>query len=357
MLLERHNPVAKPLNTLLAIPCICQSQRMKLVSWLGVVLVSGGCGGAMSGPDAGSGGGTASGAGHFTYGFQDKVFRIEARIGATTENVSTSLARFGMGTRDRWLVPSLDGAWLALSTDRLTCSMGECLAVTPRDLSSLTLVTPGGMELSVEGTPAITIAGDTIIYSSQEGPHQVDLWLTKKSGSTWGAATLLTGGSSAAYNNMPALTFDERRVLFDCGAEAYPESGNTDACEVRLDGTGFKVLVRPSTLPNTRENFVQFPHDSLDGVLFQGSWPIASSTPETIWLLPTTGAPTPIGRALENSVSPCGLRDGRIGLLWLGRQGNAAGAHELTLAGRDGAFLGSLTPGVDVSDIGIGCSD
>jgi hypothetical protein len=331
---------------------------MKFSSWVLVVVVSG-CGSATSGPDGGSpgGGGTASGAGHFTYGFQDKVFRIEARVGATSENVSTALGRFGMGTRDRWLVPSLNGAWLALSSDRLTCSMGECLAITPRDLSSLTLVAPGGMELSVEGTPAITNAGDTIIYSSQEGPHQVDLWLTKKSGSAWGSATLLTGSSSAAYNNMPALTFDERRVLFDCGAEAYPESGNNDACEVRLDGTGFRILVRPSTLPSTRENFVQFPHDSLDGVLFQGSWPIAGSTPETIWLLPTAGPPTPFGRALENSVSPCGLRDGRMGLLWLGRQGNTAGAHELTLVGRDGALLGTLTPGVDVSDIGIGCCD
>jgi hypothetical protein len=46
-----------------------------------------------------------------------------------------------------------------------------------------------------------------------------------------------------------------------------------------------------------------------------------------------------------------------MGLLWLGRQGHTAGAHELTLVGRDGALLRALTTGVDVSDIAIGCCD
>ncbi|MFZ5440717.1 MAG: hypothetical protein ACOZQL_11970 [Myxococcota bacterium] len=305
----------------------------------------------------GTDGGTSSGAGHFTYTFGDRVYRVEARVGATPEDVSAALARFGAGTRDRWLIPSHDGAWLVVSTDRLACSLGECLAIAPANVSSLALVTPGGAEVAVEGTPAVSNDGQTVVYASSDGPHELDLWQTKKAGSTWGAAVLLTGSSMAAYNNMPALTFDGQRVLFDCGAEPYPESGGNDACEVRLDGSGFRVLVRPSTLPGTRENFVQFPHDSLDGVLFQGSWPIAAETPETIWLLPASGAPTPLGRSFSNAVSPCGLRDGRWGLLWLSRPGNASGAHELSLAARDGALLGTLTPGVDVSDIGIGCSD
>lgn len=317
--------------------------------WAFAAAVLSGCGGSASKDDGGSG--------HFTYTFEDRVYRVEARVGATPENVSTALSRFGTPTRERWLIPSLDGAWLVLSTDRLSCSLGECLAITPRDLSSLALVTPGGVEQAIEGTPAVTRSGDAVVFSSSEGPHEVDLWLTRRSGGTWQAATLLTGSSSAAYNNMPALTFDEQRVLFDCGAETYPESGGNDACEVKLDGTGFRVLVQPSTLPGIRENFVQFAHDSLDGVLFQGSWPIDGETPETIWLLPASGAPTAFGKAFSNSVSPCGLRDGRWGMLWLERPGNASGAHELTLAARDGSLIGSLTPGVDVTDIGIGCSD
>jgi len=285
------------------------------------------------------------------------VYRIDARVGASPQDVSAQLTRFGAGTRDRWLIPSVNGAFLVLSTDRLTCSMGECLAIAPSDLSTLALVTPAGTELSIEGTPAVSNTGDAVVYPSQDGPHDVDLWLTKKTGSSWGAATLLTGASSAAYNNMPALTFDGQRVLFDCGSQPYPESGGNDACEVRLDGSGFRVVVRSTALPNARYDFVQFPHDSLDGVLFQGSWPIGAESPESIWLLPASGAPTAVGGTFTNAVSPCGLRDGRFGLLWLARAGNTAGVHELTLVARDGSLLGVLTPDVDVTDIGIGCSD
>ena len=333
-------------------------------SILGLVLTLAACtgpsnndGGTGGGGAGSGGGGGTTGTGHFTWTFNDQVFRIEARVGAVAENVSTALARFGSGTRDRWLIPSVDGAWLVVSTDRISCGQGECLAITPRDLSSLTLVKPGGVEIGVEGTPAVSNAGDVVIFSSSDGPHEIDLWLTRKSGTTWAAASLLTVNSTAQFNNAPALTFDGQRVLFDCGLHRDAETGSNDSCEVKLDGTGFRVLVRSTTLPTSRNDFVQFPHDSLDGVLFQGSWPIGADSPETIWLLPATGAPTAIGSRFENAVSPCGLRDGRFGLLWLGRPGNASGAHELTLAARDGSLVGSLTPGVDVTDIGIGCSD
>jgi hypothetical protein len=315
-----------------------------------------GAGGAST-TGTGGGGGSASSVGHFTYGVGDQVFRIEAQPGAVAENLSTALAAFGSGTRDRWLVPSPNGAHLVLSTDRLSCSLGECLVIAPADLSSLTLVTPGGADVAVEGTPAVNSAGDRVIYASQEGPHQIDLWLTQRAGMSWGAATLLTGGSTYAYNNMPALAFDEARVVFDCGAEPYPESGGNDACEVKLDGSGFRALVGPKTLPDSKENFVQFPHDSLDGVLFQGSWPVAGDAPESVWLLPPSGAPTPIAKSFKNAVSPCGMRDGRFGLLWLAGPSNPDGFHELTLVAQNGTLISVLTPGVDVTDIGIGCSD
>ncbi len=316
-------------------------------------------------PDAGnqtpSDGGTTpaptAGSGHFTYSFEDKVFRIAAQAGATPENVSAKLAKFGAGTRDRWLIPSINGSWLVLSSDRLPCSMGECVVVSPRDLSTLELVKPGGDDISTEGTPAISNNGTTVVFTSQEGPHEMDVWVTREVASSWSSPTLLTQDSSYAYNNMPALTLDETRITFDCGAEPYPESGGNDACEVKLDGTGFRVLVTPSTLPMPREMSVQFPHDSVDGILFQGTWPIGSESPETIWLLPSTGAPTPIGKNFANAVSPCGLSDGRFGMLWLGRSGNASGAHELTLVSRDGNLEAVLTPGVDITDIGIGCGD
>jgi len=296
-------------------------------------------------------------AAYLTYGFEDRVYRVEARSGAAPEDVSARLERFGTGSRDRWLVPSANGAWLVLSTDRLSCpSIGECLAIAPADLATLEAVRPGGEDVGFEGTPAVGDAGDLVIYASGGGPHMRDVWATQRGSSGWGAATLLTGSSTRGFNGSPALTHDGRRVLFDCGASPYPEGGDSDACEVGVDGSGFRVLVRHDLLPGAREAFVQFPHDSADGVLFQGSWPIGTETPETIWLLPTAGgAPTPIGRALSNAVSPCGLRDGRWGALWLGRPENVTGAHELTLLTREGAIEAVLTPGIDVTDIGVGC--
>lgn len=324
---------------------------MRMCVVAGLMLV--GC----SSPSGGEVDGGSSGAGHFTYGVGDKVFRIEARVGASPQDVSAALERFGSGTRDRRLVPSHNGKYLVLSSDRLPCSMGECVLIAPADLSSLSVVSAAGEDVASEGTPAVTNAGDAVIFSSQEGPHEIDVWVTRKSGTTWGAATLLTAASSAPYNNMPALSFDEQRVFFDCGAEPYPESGDNKACEVKLDGSGFRVVVQPSTMANARQSWVQFPHDSLDGVLFEATWPIGTESPETIWQLPSSGTPVAIGRAFTNAVSPCGLPDGRIGLLWLSRPGNSAGVHELSLAARDGTVLGALTPNVDVADIGIGCSD
>lgn len=306
--------------------------------------------------------GGSTGDGHFTYGFQDRVYRIEARVGATPEDVSAALEAFTTAdnpARDRWLVPSHSGAHLVLSTDRLTCSLGECLAIAPSDLSSLALVRPDDQDVSLEGTPAINDAGDTIVYSTTGGPHASDLYLIRRTGPGWGAPVLLTGDSSFEFNNMPAMTFDETRVLFDCGSTRDPEDTDTTtaSCEVALDGSGFRVLVDANALADGVNDFVQFPHDSLDGVLFQGSWPIDDISPEAIWLLLANGTPTPIGKAFTNSVSPCGLPDGRFGILWLEGPGNEAGAHELTLVARDGTLIGVLTPGVDVSDIGIGCSN
>ncbi len=313
-------------------------------------------GGGGSGGAGGFGGST--GTGHFTYGFgQHRVYRIEARVGATPQDISTVFGKFGAGTTDRWLVPSHNGAHYLVSTDRLQCGSGECLAYAPSSFATLELVKADGQDVIIEGIPTINNAGDTIVYSAAGGPHMRDLFVIKKTATGWGPATLITGPSAYPYNNMPALTFDQTRVLFDCSQAPYPEGGITDSCSVRLDGSGQKIVVSSATLPNSRQQHVQFPRDSLDGVLFESAWPQDGGSPETIWLRKDDSVPTPIGRNFNNAVSPCGLRDGRFGVLWLGGPGNTSGAHELALAARDGTVIGVLTPGVDVDDIGIGCSD
>jgi hypothetical protein len=220
----------------------------------------------------------------------------------------------------------------------------------------------GGNEVSVLGASAINNAGDTVVYPGTGGPHDVDLFLTTKSDDVWSEPVLLTGDSTFPFNNTASITFDETRVLFECGFDLYPdgpapESEGTAACEVKLDGSGFRVVVDAMALPDAGTVFLQFPHDSLDGVLFQGSWPIDGQTTQSIWLMPPEGEPLPASMALGRASSPCGLNNGRFGALWLDGPDNLDGRRELTLIERDGTVAGVLTPGVSVYGAAIGCSD
>lgn len=324
----------------------------------GLLLALAACGGgtgaddAVDGPDAGA----DPGVGHATYTVGDEVFRIAASAGATPVNVSAALG----GSGDRRLVQSANGAWLVFEGTRFGCG-GQCLVRVAGDLSGGEAVRPAGEELYPEGIAAISGDGERVVYPAQGGPHAVDLWLTTRSAAgTWSAPTLLTGASTYAYNNMPALRAGGAAVLFDCGSEPYPESGGNDACTVDLDGGNVARLVGPDTLPGAREDKVQNPHEGPDGVLFEASWPVPSAggdTPEIIWRMQPGQAPDPLGAALPNSVSPCVLADGRWVVLWLGHPDNVAGVHELALVGRDGTGAVRLTPDVDVADIGLGCGE
>ncbi len=316
-----------------------------------------GGGGADGGSTSSDAGPLPTVAGRAYYAVGDVAYRIDVAAGSTPFSLSAALDVHGVGTRDRFVTASPDGAWLVLAADRGGCG-GECLVRAPGDLSSVAAVLPGGAEAYPEGTPAITNAGDLIVYPAQGGPHDRDLFVTRLVAGAWSDPVLLTAASTYPYNNMPVLDRAGTRVYFDCGREPYPEGGNNDACAVNVDGTGFTRLVGADALPDPRQTFVQNPHPHPDGLIFEAAWPIGAESPETLWLLPTAGgAPQPIGRQLTNAVSPCPLADGRFLFLWLARPGNADGKHELALAARDGTVLHTLTPDVDVADIGLGCSD
>lgn len=347
--------------------------------WVGVAVATmAGCSsntGGQSDADAGGGGGAAdvvadtvvdsgsdAGAlptvgGHVYYNVSDDLFRVAAAEGASPENISDALDALAPGTRDRYVAPSATGEWFVMSSDRGGCS-GECLVRVAADLSRIDPVLAGGAEVYPVGVSAISSDGRRVVFAAGGGPHNTDLWLTELEGDAWSAPVLLTADSAYAYNNMPAMDREATHVLFDCGQQPYPEDGQNDACRVNLDATGFERVVGYETLPDARFDKVQNPHPSPDGILFEASWPIAGDAPEIIWLLRQDGAaPEPIGQAFPNSVSPCALADGRWVMLWLGRPGNDAGNHELTLVDRQGGLITTLTPGVDVADIGLGCSD
>jgi hypothetical protein len=316
---------------------------MEVVMRAGVVVLLAACGG----DPAVNGGG-----GHLTWTFGDQVFRVAAEDGAEPENVSRLL---GGGGRDRLLTMSPNGAWHTMSAERFDCG-GECLVRVSWDLTDGEAVKAGGADVYVEGNSVITDDGATVVYPSQGGPHNVDLFLTTRGDGGWSEPALLTGDSGYAYNNMPALTADGSAVVFDCGSEPYPESGGNDACQVGLDGAGFTRLVGPDALPDARNDYVQNPHEGPAGLFFESSWTIDGENPETIWHLPSgSGTPVPFSARYQNAVSPCPLPDGRVAMLWLG--GNDGGRHELVVAEADGSGEIVLTPGVDVTDIGLGCGE
>lgn len=302
--------------------------------------------------------------GHFYYTFDDQVFRVAATQGAVAENLSTQLdSRFGaLAESERRITASINGEWMTLEAARFGCA--GCLVRINKDVSAGERVLPGGQEIYLEGTAAIDASGNTVVYAASGGPHALDLFKTVRgSDGTWSEPTLLTAQSGQPYNNMPAFNFDGTKIAFDCGQNRDPESGDNDACSVAISGGAVTRLIGtapnpPGVMTPPRNTYVQNPHFGLDGLLFEGSWPFDGRMPETIWLLPTGGTtPRVAASTLDNAVSPCPLRDGRWGALWLGRDGNAAGAHELTLVARDGAAPITLTPNLDVVDAGIGCSD
>lgn len=297
--------------------------------------------------------------GHLYYSHGGEVFRVAATRNAVPENVSRALDKFGARGDDTRLTASSDSRWMLLTSSRFGCGGNDCLVLVPSDLSRVEIVRPEGRAFTPEGVAAIVPGpGNVIVYASASGPHAVDLFVTRRSGGRWQAPVLLTAASTYPYNNMPALTYDGARVTFDCGQNPYPESGDNDACEVALDGTGFRRVASATLLANPRQTHVQNPHEGRDGLYFEAAWPIAGRAvaPEIIWMLPR-GSSIPVPKApSDNAVAPCTLPDGRYAALWLAGPGNTRGDHELAVFGGTGSPI-VLTPGLDVTDIGIGCGD
>lgn len=296
--------------------------------------------------------------GHLYYSFEGSVFRVATTRGAVPENISRALDKLGNRGDDLRITASSDSRWMLLTSSRFGGASSDTLVLVPSDLSRVELIRPEGSPFTPQGVATIVPgAGDLVVYAASTGPHAVDLFSTRRVSGRWLAPKLLTSASTYPYNNMPALTHDGTRVTFDCGQNPYPESGNNDACEVALDGTGFRRIVTSSLLPNARQTHVQNPHEGRDGLYFEAAWPVAGRqvAPEIIWMLPR-GSSVPVPKApSDNAVAPCTLPDGRYAALWLAGPGNTRGDHELTIFGGSSPIV--LTPGIDVTDIGIGCGD
>jgi hypothetical protein len=293
-----------------------------------------------------------SSSGKITYTYQNNVYRVNAQAGATPENVS-ALITSGTRKPERRLNISPNGEWLVLETQNLdpACDGSYCLAVAPSsNPASASLVRTPSLIQNSEGFPAISSDGNTIIYTASGGTHNFDLWAIKKTGLTWAAPVQITQSSTQAYNDQPAISSDGTKVLFDCGSQPFGE-GDSSICEIGINGTGFRVVVAPTNAPSSivTKGPTHHPDYLSDGsIAFDAAW-----DGDQIWKI-LGGTVSKISQ-VNNNVAPCGLANGKMASLWLARNGNTNGYHELIVTDNNGTNVQNVVIGIDIEDIGIGC--
>lgn len=332
---------------------------------LGGTLLVAACGGDGGGGD-GDGGVDRDGAsddappeaiagGNVTYSVEGRVFRIDTASGGGAIDVTGALDGSSSGSDDE---PSMsrDGQWLLLNTTRFSAQCGGgCLVRYRFDLTDGEPVRPAGDAISPDTRAAISNAGDIVVYGDDGGPHSDDLFVTHRAGNgTWGAPMLLTGASPHNFNVRPVLSRDNQTILFDCGPEPYSGDGN-NICEIGIDGSGFQVVLSPSDPPGGigPGDVVEHGDYMQDGsIVFEADW-----DGEAVWILhPGATEPVRVSSEFSNDNTPCVLPNDYIASLWLGRPGGGA-LHELKVMAPDGSDFAVLTPGVDITDIGLSCHD
>jgi hypothetical protein len=278
-----------------------------------------------------------------------KIFRIAARAGAKPENISARLGFLGNG-EDKSVNVAKAGTWMILETTRpAPCQSWECLTLVRGDLKDGTVVSVDGDPVHARGRAAVHGDGAVIVYTSDDGPHDVDLFVLRRSRTTWGPPVLLTKDSTEKFNIMPVLNEAGNRVLFDCGPDPYSQEG-TNLCEVGIDGKNFIRKLAATTRAEGKAAVAVRRGDYAPNgsIVFEGEW-----TGEQLWRF-QSGNLSRLRAQDSNDNSPCVLSDGRVGSLWLGRSGGS-GLHELKLTTANGSSAVVLLPNVDVADTGLSC--
>jgi hypothetical protein len=273
------------------------------------------------------------------------LHRIEAKPGGEDEDLTVRLDLLGPGVDDS-VNASPDGDWLVFGTTRVGCASGSCIAVGRRDACAAQSLVVDGKTVPSRGTAAIASGGDLVIYPAQGPSHVVDLFAVRRSG---GAAVNLTASSPARFNQRPAISDDGARVLFACGPAESPSAPGTALCEVGADGAGLRTVASPAASTDAYIGAADFAPNG--GLVAEAN----QNDVVQLFAVTTSGQASVVSADVISDTSPCVLPDGRIASVWAGRD-PASGLHEIKIADADGKNPVVLTPGVDVADVGIGCS-
>ena len=196
-----------------------------------------------------------SSSGQITYGLEDgRIYRVEAREGAVTEEVSVGLDTLSPGGGDRAINISPDGTWLVVESERFDpdCIGWACLAIVTSELSTGEAVLAKLDDWEVvhpgQGMVAVASGGELLVYQQGGvvGSHVSDLFALKSRDGNWGSPLVLTESSPYMWHQNPAISDDGSTVLLQCSDQEW--EGNA-ICEVGTDGSGFRVVLSPEDGP------------------------------------------------------------------------------------------------------------
>lgn len=276
-------------------------------------------------------------------------FHQRASDGRGTRGVSSALDELSTGT-DSALMFSGNGEWLVVLSSRFGCAGWDCLARVDGELSEgQAIEVPAAPpfddgRVHATGSAAISSDGNVVVFQSSGGTHATDLFVTRLEGGAWTAPVELTSASSSAYHLSPVLSASATKVVFNCGEDPYAQTQN-GICEVGTDASGLRTVYLPAT------GTARFPAYAPDGtVVFEGEF----EGGELIYRVNASGGGVPVrlthaGASDDNS--PCVFADGRIASLWL-----PDGLHEAKVMDASGASYEMVVTGIDIADVGIGCS-
>lgn len=282
-----------------------------------------------------------------TYMYNGELYRISAVNGASPENISARLNLISSGNDDSINV-SPNGQWYLISSERFhnDCVGWECLTLLNSTLSTHEVVISNGSVVH-GGVGAVSSTGDDIVYTSGDGTHVRDLWYISRQSINWSTPLQITGASPFQYNNVPSISAEGDKVIFECGDEPY---ANKSICEVNLDGSGFRTIFRP----DTQYRAARTPDYAPDGTIVAELDSVQYG--ESIFRIDSdTGKITPINLNFTNDNSPCVLGNGSIVSLWMNREGGN-GIHEIKIMDSNGYKYFMLLNNIDVIDEILGCA-